>query len=315
MWLIALASSALAGPTGYYHPFDLGQASDLFREASNSAVLGMETQTRKSILMSRSLQTYRQSLDLLGDRATDEERERLESLETEYNREFAVLQAFADTMIEDVQTEFEAAVSRAIATLEATAVECEREIPDGPRVPGMRGRTKPNPDCKGEDLNAALASAIDADATLQVAVQEIASLTWPEITIPTTAIDPLGGPRYLDVRDFFATGARDALAAIDRADDDARMVFEAAIEEGEDLTLHVEAAQKITAQTAASRAALAAPVLVALDGVLAKWVGKGEMPTGWCANPAALGGCTGDLAQADLSERLWAEKKVQKALP
>jgi len=315
MWLIALASTAIAGPTGYYHPFDLGQASELFGEASNGALLGMEPQNRNAVLMSRSLQTYRQSLDLLGSRTPDIERQRLDQLEKDYNREFAVLQAFADTIIEDVQTEFEGAVTRAIAQLGATAVQCEREIPDGPRVPGIRGRTKRNPDCTGEDLNEALAGAIDADLVLKAAVTEITAMTWPTITVPTTAADPVGGPRYLDVRDFFVMGARDHMTAIDHADDEARMVFEAAIEEGEDLSVHVEAARKITADTAAKRAAFATPVLAAADGILAKWVGKGEKPTGWCTNPAALGGCKGEESTVALSERLWAEKKVQKALP
>jgi len=315
MWLIALASTALAGPTGFYHPFDLGNESALFREASNGALLGMEPQNRNAVLMSQSLQRYRTSLDLLGSRAPEAERQRAEALQRDFNREFAVLQAFADTIVEDVQTEFEAAVERAIATLGATAVQCEREIPDGPNVPGMRGRTKPNPDCTGDDLNTALAEAIDADPTLKAAVTEITAMTWPTITVPTDAQDPVGGPRYLDVRDFFVIGARDAMNRIDEADDAARMVFEAAIEEGEDLQVHVDAAKKLTADTAAKRATLALPVFEAVDGVLAKWVGKGEKPTGWCANPAALGGCKGEEDTIPLSERLWAEKKVQKALP
>ncbi len=314
MWLFALVVTAVAGPTGYYHPFDLGQTSVLFREASNGAMGGMEEQSRNSVLMSRSLQNYQQSLDLLGDRAPAAERERLDKIEAAFNRDFAVLQAFADTVIEDVDTEFKAAVERAIATLEATAVECEREIQDGPQVPGMRARMKPNPECKGEDLNEKLAEVLDADPALKAAVGEITAMQWPKITVPADAVDPIGGPRHIHTREFFMAGARDAMIAIDRADDEARLVFEAAIEEGEDLSAYVGAAKKVTAETAAKRAALAAPVMEAADGVLAKWVGKGEKPTGWCANPEALGGCNGKDATKELTERLLGEKKVEKAL-
>ena len=314
MWLLALITTAIAGPTGYYHPFDLGQASELFREASNGAMIGMEDQSRAAVLVSRNLRTYRQSLDLLGDRAQAEDIQRLTEIEKEYNREFAVLQAFADTVIEDVDSEFQAAVQRAITTLGATAVMCEKEIPDGPRVPGMRGRTKLNPECTGEDLNAGLAEALDADPLLKTAVTEITAMTWPTITVPTQPGKPVGGPRYLDVRDFFFVGARDVMATIDREDNDARMVFEAAIEEGEDLKALLESGKKVTAATAAKRAALAEPVFVAVDGILAKWVGKGEKPTGWCANPAAFGGCDGEEDSKSLTDRLLAEKKVAKAL-
>jgi len=315
MWLFALISTAAAGPNGYYHPFDLGQESELFREASNGALLGMEEQSRAAVLVSRSLTTYRQSLDLLGDRAPEAERTRLGEIEKQYNREFAKLQAFADTVIEDVDGEFQAAVQRAVTALGATAVECEKEIPVGPTVPGMRGRTELNPDCKGDDLNSPLAKAIDADAELKVAVGEITSMQWPKITMPKEALDPVGGPRHLDVRDFFFVGARDAMKAIDRADSDARVVFEAAIEEGEDLNAHVAASNKLTADTAARRAAMAAPVFAAADGILEKWTSKGETSTGWCANPVAFGGCKGEEDSKSLTDRLLEEKKVEKALP
>lgn len=319
MWLYALLSTALAAPVGYWHPQDLAARSERFAEANDAAASTYEEVARRSDTFARALRDYRVALDLLGDRADPLERERLEALEKEFNRQQAVIRAFADTFVEDFDTEFSAAAERARAALGGTIEECRGTVEDGPRVPGIRPRTKPNPACKGDDLNAELARRVDTDAELKAALDEMLALEWPQLKLDVRFVSPVGGgERHVSVLGLFQEAAPDALRAIEQADDRARLPFEAAIEEGatpDQLAAKVAEARKITEQTAAKRAALAAPVLDAADRHFAKAEKKGEVPTGWCAQPQVLGGCTTHDETDPLVPRLLADKKVKKALP
>jgi hypothetical protein len=316
MWLALLPLTALAAG-GFYHPADVAAASKLYAKAADQAGGAFEDHQRGAESLSRALLDYELALDLLGDRAPAAERQRLDALTKEFNRERAVLEAFANTMMEDFDAEFSAAMERALAK-HAGAKECERTIADGPAVPGIGGRSKPNPACTGEDLNEKIAAAMDADAKLQKSIGEILSLKWPEVALDAAPQAPIGGDaRWISVDAFFRGAAKDALKKIDREDAEAREKFEAAIEEGADkdkLAGLVAEADKVTAETAKKRAALGAPVLSAADATLGKWAKK-EGATGWCAQPALLGGCTGTDATKELSERLKADKKVAGALP
>jgi hypothetical protein len=311
-----LAAVALAGP-GYYHPDDLAQQSTVYARAGASAD-AFAAHERTAEQLSAALHDYELSLDLLGDRAPAAERTRYDELEKSYNRQFAVLQSFTNTMVDDFDGAFMGALGRALKS-HPDAVECAAQIATGPAIPGIGGRTKPNPDCKGDDLNAALAKAMDADPQLTKDVDGILARAWPELALPAAPQAPVGtGTRWASPSTLVRKGAPDALKAIDRTDDAARVDLEAAVESGvspserEEL---VKRAQAITAATAASRAALGAPILAAADAALAKWTKKGEPASAWCANPTILGGCTGEDATADLVERLLADKKVQGALP
>jgi hypothetical protein len=175
----------------------------------------------------------------------------------------------------------------------------------------------PNPDCQGEDLNAALAAAVDADAALEATITEILGRPWPEIGLDAAPQAPVGGDaRWIEVRDLMMAGARSALQRIDQRDDDARGKIEAAIEQGgsvEELRRLTPEADRIEAETAAARAALAAPILAVAEARMAKKWG-GEPATGWCANPGPLGGCTGEDASRALVSRLLEDSKVARAL-
>lgn len=319
MWLLALISTAFAAPVGYWHPQDLAAQSQLFARANDAAAATWEQLSRRSDSYARALRDHREALDLLGDRAPAAERERLAALEKEFNRQQAVVGAFAETFIEDFDAEFSAAVGRARAAMGGTIVECQGTVADGPQVPGLRPRTRPNPDCQGEDLNRDLAAKIDADPQLAAALDEMLALEWPSLELEATPVPPVGqGSRHVPVLALMRQGAGPTLRAIDQADDRARMPLEAAIEEGatpDQLAAKVADARKITEQTAARRAELAAPVLAAAEGVLAKAQKKGEPATAWCAQPQILGGCTGDDAGSTLVPHLLAQKKVKKALP
>lgn len=308
--VLLLATSALAGD-GYWHPNDLMVESKAFARLSEGAMSQFEARTRRSDELAGALVRYELALDLLGDRAPQEERARLEALEKQFNREKAVVEAFASTLIEDVDGAFYGAVERAIGSLGVTAAECEREVPTGPQVPGMRVRTAKNPACVGDDLNARIAAAVDGDGALAKDIDEILALPWPDFTVAAEARPAVGDhTTWIAVYPLFAKGARDALATIDRADETARLPIQSAIEEGADLASLGEKAAAIDAATAVKHAALGAPVLEAAERTLAKW---GES-VAWCANPAVLGGCEGTDATETLVPRLLDDARVEKSL-
>lgn len=301
---------------GFYHPDDIAGLSARFAEASKAGV-PFEERSRKAEGVAAGLADYRLALDLLGARAPEAERARLAELDKRYAREVAVLDKFAGAMMDDFDAEFTAAMDRAIKAFPG-AKECVAEVPIGRPLPGIPARTQKNPDCVGEDLNAKVAAAIDADKALATAVAEILRLKWPEVTIDAAPQAPIGGAaRWADPVALLRTGADRALDAIDRADAEKRDAFAAALEDGatiEQKKALVEQAKAVTAETAARRAALAGPVLAAADAEAAKWAKKGEPATGWCANPAMFGGCTGEDATKALVPRWIAAPKVSKAL-
>lgn len=312
--LIALVTSlALAG--GYYHPDDIAMASQVYARAATEAGGSFEAATSRSEAMARALEDYELALDLLGDVAPAAERTRHQELLTRYNREHAKLEAFAGVMMEDFDAELTGAMERAIQSTAPDAVECAAMIPQGKPIPGIRQRMIANPDCKGDDLNAAIAAAMDADPELNEAIDEILALEWPAITMDE---EPQGqASPHAHVDTFLRPLVQDELKRIDRADEDARIPMEAAIEEGatkDELAKLVEEGRAITAATAAARAELAAPILEAAEKRWSK-LRKGESMPGWCANPRNLGGCAGDDLTGELKELLEDDAKFLKALP
>ena len=310
---LLMTPTALAAD-GFWHPNDLMSSSQAFGRLNEGAMAPFEERSRRTQELAQALNNYALALDLLGGAATDEQKTRLDDLEKQFNRDKAQLEAFASALIEDVDTVFYDGVERALAPLEGEYAMCEREIPTGPQVPGMRPRTEPNPECTGDDVNAKIVAALDRDAELKAAIDEIVALEWPNYAVDTTPQPAIGtAGAWIGVRPLFAKGAAAALKKIDYDDENARLPFQSAIEEGADkaeLERLAKDAEKIEAKTAKRRADLAAPVLEAADKALDKW---GES-VGWCANPIGLGGCEGDNRTNDLIQRLLDDKRVSKSL-
>ena len=74
---------------------------------------------------------------------------------------------------------------------------------------------------------------VDSDAELAAALPGIVGRSWSNLGLDQQAVDAAGtGDRYVHVRSLFVAGAADALRAIDRADDEARVRIDAALEDG-----------------------------------------------------------------------------------
>ena len=302
--------SLLTASAGFFHPRDVAASSSTYAAASERMADQAEQARRDARALALALQDYEEALDLLGERASAAERDRLAELERRYHRDLAVLQAAVDELVGGFDAAFSSSLERALAD-HPGAVRCEREVASGPSIPGLGARRKTNPACQGEDLNATLARALDADPRL------VASLD----TLPTElpgfglTVEPMPGPeRWVGVAPFFQAVAGSRLRAIRHEDETARLPIEAAIEQGaspEELAELEPRAREIDAQTAEKRARLAAPVLARADVVLAKRAPE----AGWCAQPVRLGGCTGSQATESIAGMLREDRKLLRAIP
>jgi hypothetical protein len=159
----------------------------------------------------------------------------------------------------------------------------------------MPSRTEANPDCTGEDLNSSIAAAMDADPALAPAVDALMAREWPTLTIPQDPRPATGGTAVVPVLPFAERVMTDTLRRIDRADDEARLPVEAALEDGTDASETARLREQVVViegQIAGLRNDAFSPVWAAATKRFDKAIKRGGPQVGWCANPAFFGGCT-----------------------
>lgn len=311
MLTLLCALMSLAG--GNYHPPEIAAKSKVYTKAAESAGQAFRDRSSDVEVMAAALVEYREALDLLGSRAPQAELDRLAAMQKQFNRDRAVLEAFANTMMQDFDDEFSAALSR---SLPADAVSCRSQIPTGPALPGIPSPMEENPDCTGENLNTSLAAKLDADAALSAAVTEIIALEWPTVRPEPVAQAPIGSAeRWVSVQPWFRALIGSALKKVDAADESERLEFYAALENKpspEQMKDMLGSARALTKRTASTRATLARPTLAAIDTWNAKKAKK-NLDFSWCANPEILGGCTGTDATGEVGKVAATDKRVVKS--
>ena len=308
-----LISTALAG--SYYHPRDVAAASKVYGSATDAVAPEYAKRSEQSEAFANGLRRYEVALDLLGDRASAEDREHLKALRTRFLRQQAVLRDFASQMLADYDAVFSASLDTALKGVPGAESCGKTKIV---KSPGKPARQVPNEQCQGEALNAALAAKMDQDPALAKAVAEISARTWPNFDLPPSARAPIGGAdRWIDADRFFGSIAAEKLKVIQRDDDKERRAFPYDLKKisAEERARFTEQSREITSATAAKRAALAGPILATAEPLLEKWAKKDKATTGWCAVPSVFGGCTGEDATDELSARLVADKRMQPVLP
>lgn len=306
-----------ASAAGFYHPDDIAAESALFARAQREAGTVYGEREERSMALAAALRSYEEALDLLGPDAPAAERARLDALDRVFRREVSVLQRFTSESLDGFESAFVSAMQRAIGG--QALVECHAsQTARGPRMTPRFGGAGPEPvQCEGEDANQRLARAMDADPVLKAELDQILTRPWPELTLDVVPQAPVAASAaaVVPVLPFFRTGAREALAEITSADEDARLDFQAAIEDGaspEKLASFRAEADRITATTAAQRAAVAAIVRAPVEKLWAKLAKKGQA-LGWCAQPELLGGCTAPVASAELITSVQTHPTVSRA--
>jgi len=167
---------------------------------------------------------------LLGKDAPAELRTWAEATQKAGMGQFLVMQHFVDAIQDDYSGAFEAALKRALPTVtggKGVAV-CK---PSGPRMgPGGGGASRT---CEGEDLNAALAKAIDADAALKAGLDEIMSRAWPSVSVqpaPQPVVALTGTTRWISAATLTEAFLQDRVTARREALDDAQAGLEERID-------------------------------------------------------------------------------------
>lgn len=314
--IVFLFSSSVEA-AGFYHPADTAKESELYQRSAEVAGTKAASLEQKAQGIATALNQYEEAMDLLGD--VGDHRIYFGDSRKAFNRQFAVASAFVHTMLEDFDAEFSRSMETALRKHSGSEV-CAATRPVGGRaLPGIRTRMEPNPDCKGTNLNAVLAKAMDNDPKLQTSIKEILSLSWPQVEQPQTAQNPVGGGTiWLPTLSVFQRLVPGGLAEI-RKNDQMRRAEQFAMEfEGLSDAEKQEAlkqSREITQATQAERAQFAAPILLAVDTINAKNEKKGLPTYAWCPTPQLLGGCSGTAASRTQIDALLQDKRVQKALP
>jgi hypothetical protein len=307
--LLALAPLHAAA---WYDPGGVAAQSRAFADAS--AAVGPRYEAAEVALAryGAALEELELGVALAGSRVPAEQAAWATEARLQVTAQFLTLQKHVDLMAEDYERVFLAAVGRALAALPggAEAVSCE------PRR--LMGRVVSSP-CPGTDLTPRVAAAVDQDAALLRALQEIAEVPWPEVGVAPRAFAPLplegapAAPDHLHLAPLVRALAPEALARRKDAMADATLAAEAAVEQQDAATLAALQGAKQSWLAALGRDGDA--ILAVLPDALAR-AGKAgaSAAVGLCVNPALLGGCTGADRSAALTPVLQADKKVQKAV-
>jgi hypothetical protein len=251
---------------------------------------------------------------LVARRAPDDYLRYAADLRRESNGQLHRVQAFVDTLVDDFEVTFEDALERALPAVSEgyEVVQCEAQ-----GIHAMLGRTR----CTGEDLNPALARAMDRDPVLVAAVAEIEALPWPAFAVagrPQSVLPLTGVGNYLRV-DALASAliGRPIEAARERLDASLEPV-QATMEEGEtqgEREAALEQARQLRDLYDRELGLVGRDMIAAVEASLGRLQKKGVPPAlGLCANPQGLGACTGTDVTDQVLPLLLADKKLLKAL-
>jgi hypothetical protein len=311
-----LLSPALAGQPGYYHPDDIAAASARFAEAAEAMGPAFERAQTTLGSLGRDLEELERNTALLGDDAG----EALESWYTGTQRsvtgQYLQIQRHVDLLQDDYANVFTVAVEQAIARVGAgrELAECTKS---GGVSSMLRRSTAGSATCKGEDVNAAIAAAIDADTALSAAVREINAVPWPALSVTPAAqpVHPVTGTvRYVSLSPLARRYVDDRADARLEAFEDALSPLEDAISEGDQAAIDEAGRLKdvYRAGLAEDGAALQAALRKSLVRAGKQLPGFAEV--GLCANPDDLGGCTGEDITVSVAALLRDDRKFQKAM-
>ena len=194
-WFIATHSSALAGTPAFYHPDDIAAKSAQFAAASDAVGPRYEAGDKQVEQLGKATGRLEVGTALLGAKASPELQTWTSDTRRQLTGQYMRLQKHVELIGDDFSHVFGAALSRVLPTVAAgkDAKECAAS-----GVAAMMHRT----DCSGEDLNKALAEAIDKDTQLQKDLKDILSVEWPTVAIPPQAqavVAVTGSERWVSI--------------------------------------------------------------------------------------------------------------------
>lgn len=304
-----LLSTALAASPAFYHPDDIAARSEQFAAASAQVGPRFETASAEVERLEGLVRDLELSVDLLGNLASEGLRAWSLSNRRALTGQFLMLNQAVGGVQEDFSTAFGAALERALPGV--SKGRSVRECGASGIAALMRRNT-----CEGEDLNPALAKALDADAALRAELAEIVARPWPEVRLepgPQAPVALTGTARSVQIA---AVADRFARARVQERRD----ALEAGLEQ---LAEGIEAKDPGAMARAAALRAERSKGLIADGEVLRAAVAEalarvekkgGPGPVAWCPNPEGLGGCGVPDATAEVLGLLASDKKFLAAV-
>lgn len=308
--LLALSLPGRASPPAWYHPDQVAQDSALFQRSSELLGPRYDTLDSQLRLLSPAIEELELSADLGADLLPPATRQYAVATRKAGIAAHIAAQQQVDRVQDGYGRSFGAALDRALATVGKDYAV--KQCAGGGGVQAMAGHSR---SCAGEDLNAALARAIDADPQLPQEIAAINAEPWPPVQVAGASqpVVPLTGTAgFVRLGPVAQALWKDRLESRSDALDRAVAPLDDAIAGGDAAAM--KTAQE---QRAAYERKLAADGQV-LTGLLAETLGhlkKGAgANVGFCVNPAVLGGCPGTDRTEELLPLLVADKKLAKAL-
>lgn len=310
--LLVLAPPAVAGaaPPAWYQPDLVAEQSATFRAAS--AEIGPRYQAIEDELrrLSGPIEELSLGAALAGDALSADSRIYVGRTRTAAVAARIQAQKHVNLVQEDYGRAFGDALDRALGEVGRgyTVEECK----GGGSMASMMGQGR---SCPGEDLNAALARALDRDSVLAREIASVNAVPWPTVEVqgaPQPVLALTGDASWFQLGALAQAIWADRLEA--RSDDLDRLLapLEDLIAAGDKAALSAA-----TEHRAAYDSALAADgqVLLALvQATLEKNSKKGGADVGACVNPVALGGCPGQDRSAELIALLRADRRLTRGL-
>ncbi|MEL6346486.1 MAG: hypothetical protein AAFV53_25470 [Myxococcota bacterium] len=312
--LFTLTLTANAGSPAYYHPDDVAAKSERFRSAASKTAPDFEKAQSDLSRLGKQMEQMELAVSMLGDQAP--ESLKMWSAETQrtVNGQYLQIQRHVDLLQEDFSTIFGDALNRALIPL-GTGTDVEECSPGG-GISSMMRRGNASGGCEGADLNPTLARALDQDPQLAAALDEIYGIPYP----------PLGvTPKEQPSIPLTGSGKTVQLALVARVFMNDRItqrleVFEASLAP---LERELSANESSAIEEAASLKAAYAQALAedgqvlqdAMAASLSKAAKKEPMfgEIALCANPEALGGCSGEDVTREVVAFLKSDRRFQKA--
>ena len=313
MLMSMLTASALAGTPAHYHPDSVAGSSEVFRASAEELAPAFDAAQTSLASLGRDLEGLEVGVALLGDTAPGALSQWSQTAQETVTVQYLTVQHHVNAIQDGYGQVFGGALQRAIdAQPGYTIVECA----SGGGLSAMMGRRSGSGSCEGEDLNPALTTALDADATLRSELTELTGVAWPEIGLeaqqqPAVAITGTG--RDVDVATLADALIGNLLDSRLEDFEDALAPLEDDIDEGSESTIAEAAELKRTYE--ARLATDGAALITAVSEALARAGKKNNTDNiGLCANPTGLGGCGGDDATAAVLDLIRDDRKLAKAI-
>ena len=300
--------TAWAGEAAYYHPSEVAAKSTLFAEASEASHPAYMKAQGSLERWDAALLHLELGADLTGDADTKAQAAKLRK---QFTIQRMQIQNHYDVLVGSYNEAFTAALDRALPTVAAgrAAVECTER--------GANMFSAPTAECKGENLNKALAAAMDQDAGLKDALTQINAMAWPSVSLQPQQSTPIaltGTGNWISLSDL-ALGIRGEQLKRLRETRDAQLELiteglEAGdpdtIAEGKAIDQSYRDAIREEGKLLMEAAELAINKKASKDPKLAD--------IGFCLQPQDLGSCSGEEESQRALDAIRENRKARKLL-